>query len=58
MVKIPGMFRLKLVKKKAVKGGKTVANPFKPGETMLTKDKPARNVIKIVPLKAMKDLVQ
>ncbi len=58
VVKIPGMFRLKLVKKKAVKGGKVVPNPFKPGETMVTKDKEARNVIKIVPLKAMKDLVQ
>jgi nucleoid DNA-binding protein len=58
VIKIPGMFRVKLVKKKAVKGGKTVNNPFKPGETMITKDKPARNVLKIVALKGMKDLVQ
>ncbi len=58
VVKIPGMFRLKLKRKKAVKGGKVVDNPFKPGETMITKDKPAQNIIKIVALKGLKEQVQ
>ena len=55
---LPGMFRLRLQKKKAVKGGKTKPNPFKPGETIVTKDKPARNVIRVRPLKGLTSLVQ
>jgi nucleoid DNA-binding protein len=56
--KVPGLFRLRLQKKKAVKGGKSVPNPFKPGEMMVTKDKPARNVIKVSALKGLKDTLQ
>jgi nucleoid DNA-binding protein len=55
---IPGLLRLKLSRKKAVKGGKQVPNPFKPGEMMITKDKPARNVVKASALKALKESVQ
>ena len=55
---IPGLFKLKLVRKKAVKGGKTIPNPFKPGEMMVTKDKPAKNIVKAIPLKGLKDMVQ
>ncbi len=55
---LPGMFRLRLQKKKAVKGGQTRPNPFKPGETIVTKDKPARNVIRVRPLKGLTSLVQ
>ncbi len=55
---MPGMLKMRLIRKKAVKGGKKVNNPFKPGEFIITKDKPARNVIKIMALKSLKDLVQ
>jgi len=55
---LPGLFRLRLQKKKAVKGGKTKPNPFKPGETIVTKDKPARNVIRVRVLKGLTSLVQ
>jgi nucleoid DNA-binding protein len=55
---LAGLFRLRLLKKKAVKGGKTKPNPFKPGETIVTKDKPARNVIRVRPLKGLNSLVQ
>ena len=53
-----GMFRLRLVRKKAVKGGKSRPNPFKPGEMIITKDKPARNVIRIRALKSLNSIVQ
>lgn len=56
--KVPGLLRLKLKRTKAVKGGKQVPNPFKPGEMMTTKDKPAVNRIRAVALKNLKDLVQ
>jgi nucleoid DNA-binding protein len=55
---LPGRFRLRLQKKKAVKGGKTKPNPFKPGETIVTKNKPARNVIRVRVLKGLTSLVQ
>ncbi len=58
VVTIPGMFRLRLQKKKAVKGGQVKPNPFKPGETIVTKDRPARNVIRVRPLKGLNALVQ
>ena len=57
-INVPGLVRLRLQKKKAVKGGKTVPNPFRPGETMVTKDKPARNVIKVRVLKGLTESVQ
>jgi len=58
VVTIPGLLRLKLSRKKAVKGGQIKPNPFKPGETIVTKDKPARNVVKASALKALKESVQ
>lgn len=58
VIKIPGLLRLKLKRTKAVKGGEVKPNPFKPGETIVTKDKPARNQIKAVALKNLKDMVQ
>jgi DNA-binding protein HU-beta len=54
---IPGMLRLTLRRKKAVKGGKTVPNRFKPGEMTVTKDKPATNVVRARALKGLKELV-
>jgi nucleoid DNA-binding protein len=56
--KVPGLFRLELRRKKAVKGGELKPNPFKPGEMITTKPKAASNVIKIRPLKSLKDQVQ
>lgn len=55
---IPGLLRLKLSRKKAVKGGKQVPNPFRPGEMMVTKDKPAKNVVKVRALKSLNESVQ
>ena len=55
---IPGLLKLRLVKKKAVKGGKTVPNPFRPGETMVTKDKPAKNIVRARALRGLNELIQ
>ena len=54
---IPGLLRLKLKRQKAVKGGKTVKSPFT-GEMTVTKDKPARNVVRARALKGLNELVQ
>ena len=58
VVTIPGLLRLKLRRTKASKGGKQVPNPFRPGEMMITKDKPAKNVVKAYAVKALKESVQ
>jgi hypothetical protein len=55
---IPGLLKLKLKRTAAVKGGKSVPNPFKPGEMMVTKDKPATNKVRAMALKNLKALVQ
>jgi len=52
---IPGLLKLKLTRKPATKA-KQGTNPFTK-EPMTIKAKPARNVIKAVPLKGLKDLV-
>jgi nucleoid DNA-binding protein len=52
---IPGLLKLKVVRKPATKAKQGI-NPFTK-EPMLIKAKPARNVIKALPLKALKDLV-
>ena len=53
---MPGLIKLKLVHKPATKAGKK-PNPFKPGEMMEVKAKPARRVVKALPLKSLKDMV-
>ncbi len=53
---VPGMMKVKSIFKPATKAT-TKANPFKPGEMMTVKAKPAKTVIKIRPLKALKDAV-
>lgn len=58
IVTIPGLLRLKLRRTKASPGGKTVPNPFRPGEMMVTKPKPAKNVVKAYAVKALKESVQ
>ena len=51
----PGLFKIQANKIAAKKGGQKKPNPFKPGETYITKDKPATVKVKIRPLKAIKD---
>lgn len=53
---IPGLCKVLVVRKPATKAAMK-PNPFKPGEMMEVKAKPARNVVKIRPLKALKDMV-
>ena len=55
---IPGLFKLKSVKKPAVKGGKMVPNRFKPGEMTMTKDKPASTAVKARVLKQLSGLLK
>ena len=52
---IPGLSKIKVVRKPATKARKGI-NPFTQ-EEMMFKAKPARNVVKIYPLKALKDMV-
>lgn len=53
---VPGLMKIVVQKKPATKA-KTVPNPFKPGEMMTVKAKPARKVVKVRPLKGLKDMV-
>ncbi|MGE0480341.1 MAG: HU family DNA-binding protein [Phycisphaerae bacterium] len=53
---VPGLMKITVVKKPATKS-KTVPNPFKPGEMMTVKAKPARKLVKVRPLKALKAMV-
>jgi nucleoid DNA-binding protein len=52
---VPGLMRVKVVRKPATKARKGI-NPFTKEEVMF-KAKPARNVVKIQPLKGLKDMV-
>lgn len=52
---VPGLMKIRLVKKPATKARKGI-NPFT-GEETIFKAKPARKVVKIVPLKNLKDMV-
>ncbi len=53
---VPGMMKVNAIYKPPTKAT-TRPNPFKPGEMMEVKAKPARTVIKIRPLKALKAMV-
>jgi nucleoid DNA-binding protein len=53
--KVPGMMKITVQRKPATKARKGI-NPFTGEETMF-KAKPARNVVKIRPLKGLKELV-
>jgi nucleoid DNA-binding protein len=50
----PGLARLTLTRKDAVKGGVTKINRLT-GKEYVTKDKPARNIVKIRPIKAIQE---
>jgi len=52
---MPGLLKIKVVKKPATKARKGI-NPFN-GEEMMFKAKPARKVVKVTPLKGLKDMV-
>jgi nucleoid DNA-binding protein len=52
---VPGLMKVKVIKKPATKARKGV-NPFT-GEPTTFKAKPARKVVKVLPLKGLKDLV-
>lgn len=53
---VPGLLKLKRVVKPASKAT-TRPNPFKPGEMMEVKAKPARNLVKAQPLKSLKEMI-
>ena len=52
---VPGLMKIKVVRKPATEARKGI-NPFTKEETVF-KAKPARNVVKVVPLKGLKDMV-
>src|SRR6056297_2167172 len=52
---LPSLMKVKVVRKPATKARKGI-NPFTQEETVF-KAKPARNVVKVLPLKALKDMV-
>ncbi len=54
---LPGLLKIKTVKKPARKAQKNVPNPFRPGETMDVAARPASTVVKVAPLKRLKDMV-
>ena len=53
---LPSLLKLKLVKKPATKARKG-KNPFT-GEEMMYKAKPARNAVKALPLKSLKEMIK
>lgn len=52
---VPGLMKIKVVRKPATKARKG-RNPFT-GEDMMFKAKPARNVVKVLALKGLKEMV-
>ena len=53
---MPGLLKLKRISKPATKARKGI-NPFTK-EEMMFKAKPARNVVKALPLKSLKEMVK
>lgn len=53
---IGGLVKIEKKKKPARPAKKNVPNPFKPGETMDVAAKPASKVVKVRPLKKLKDM--
>ena len=53
---VPGLMKIEKKKVPARKAKKGVPNPFKPGELMDIKAKPATTKIKVRPLKGLKDM--
>ena len=55
VITIPGLMKLTAVKKPASKGGEKKNNPFKPGEFIITKPKPASIKVRARALKAFSE---
>ena len=55
---LPGLLKIKTVKKPAQRARKGVPNPFRPGETMDVAAKPASVRMRITPLKKLKEMAQ
>ena len=53
---MPGLFKVKTVKRPARKAQKGVPNPFKPGELMDVPARPATTRVKVSALKKLKDM--
>ena len=51
---LPGLMKVKVIRKPATKARQGI-NPFTKEETVF-KARPARNVVKVLPLKALKDM--
>mgnify|MGYP000022345575 CR=1 FL=1 len=54
---LPGILKIKAVKKPARKARKNVPNPFRPGEMMDVAAKPATTKVKVLPLQKLKNMV-
>lgn len=54
---MPGLMKIKTIKKPARKARKGVPNPFRPGELMDIAAKPASTKVKVLPLKGLKEMV-
>ena len=54
---LPGLLKIKTVKKPARKARKGIPNPFRPGEIMDIAAKPASTKVKVLPLKGLKKFV-
>lgn len=55
---LPGLLKIKTVKKPARPARKGVPNPFRPGETMDIPRKPASTRVKVTPLKKLKEFAE
>ena len=53
---LPGLLKIKTVKKPARAARKGVPNPFRPGELMDIAAKPATTKVKVLPLKKLKEM--
>ncbi len=54
---LPGLLKMRTQRKPATKAGKR-PSPFKPGEMMEVKAKPARTVVRARPVKALNELIK
>ena len=54
---VPGLMKIKTVKKPVQQAKQNVPNPFRPGEFMDVQAKPASTRVKILALKKLKDMV-
>jgi hypothetical protein len=58
VITLPGLVKLTAIKKPASKGGEKRPNPFKPGEFIITKPKPASVKVRARALKAFAEALK